>query len=53
MLFKDSDYEMLGPLNKLEDIVRKLVLRLEPGDRNVKIRVCLGYGLQFSEKSCS
>ena len=49
MLFKDSDYEMLGPLNKLEDIVRKLVLRLDPGDRNAKIRVSIGYGLQKLE----
>ncbi len=53
MLFKDSNYEMLGPTNNLEDIVRKLVLRLSPGDRNVKIRVCLGYGLQKLESTIS
>lgn len=51
MLFKDSNYEMLGPTNKLEDIVRKLVLRLTAVDRNVKVVVSLGYGLQKVEST--
>lgn len=51
MLFKDSNYEMLGPTNNLEDIVRRLVTRVAAEDRNVKVIVSLGYGLQKVEST--